>query len=324
MGLVNSSLNYPKNFSDNNTRTVIAYGALSDPSTSDNKLYTFPSPNRPLPPSIDLRLSNNPDISNPGCYPYFNAFKQGDAGTCTSQAAVAAWMCAQRRQGVTGNKNLLRPSVLYNYYYARKISGDVDYDSGTSIHAAVQALRFGVALNSAWPDNDRKKINVEPNIFAQQNAQNQSAIDVKPIRPSLTNLKRCLSNGIPFIMSFRVTKSLDQWFRDPAQQKASSYVANVGFINPTEFIGSHTVLVIGYNDSGPNPDGTFLCRNSWGPEWGLGGHFYISYPNTIYPEFTQNFHIVQTVCPATAENVHQCVPPNLCRQQFPTASFCNR
>jgi C1A family cysteine protease len=38
-------------------------------------------------------------------------------------------------------------------------------------------------------------------------------------------------------------------------------------------LGGHAVLAVGYDDA----EGRFLVRNSWGADWGQGGHFTLPY-----------------------------------------------
>jgi C1A family cysteine protease len=44
-------------------------------------------------------------------------------------------------------------------------------------------------------------------------------------------------------------------------------------------VGGHAVTAIGYDDDLviDGEPGALLCRNSWGPRWGLDGNFYLPY-----------------------------------------------
>ena len=52
---------------------------------------------------------------------------------------------------------------------------------------------------------------------------------------------------------------------------------------------NHMIDIVGWDDYFPNThfanfpsaDGAFLCRNSWGTDWGDGGYFWISYYDLI-------------------------------------------
>jgi hypothetical protein len=279
------------------------YGALIGPEVPEKNLYVFPSWPGALPTKVDLRQGAP---NNAGCYPYFPAFKQEDTGTCTSQAAVAAFMCSQRRQGVSPDQWVV-PSALFNYYYARKIHGNVTYDSGTTVHAAVTAMSQGVALEDQWPYSEQHA-NTEPPFQVQVGALHYSALDVQPLDNGLRNLKTCLAHGIPFIISFNVTSDMDEWFKDVNQQLQSGFLLNLGHLASNDTVGAHSALVIGYDDNYQGV-GAFILRNSWGPSWGDQGHFYVSYDNMVYPAFQHEAHMIQQVCANPQQTcVSQCNP----------------
>ncbi len=67
--------------------------------------------------------------------------------------------------------------------------------------------------------------------------------------------------------------------QDPSYSKVYKSVYN------SQYTGNHYVTLVGWNDTfsknnfatvAPG-DGAWICKNSWGSEWGDGGYFYISY-----------------------------------------------
>jgi len=40
---------------------------------------------------------------------------------------------------------------------------------------------------------------------------------------------------------------------------------------------NHVILMVGWDDAMCGGEGAWLCKNSWGTDWGLGGYFYIKY-----------------------------------------------
>ncbi|MBC7327731.1 hypothetical protein H5T87_06415, partial [bacterium] len=83
-------------------------------------------------------------------------------------------------------------------------------------------------------------------------------------------------------------------YYDDASFNAST---NAYYYNGSE-PGNHAVCIVGWDDNYPKTnfatqppgDGAFIVRNSWGPSWGEGGYFYVSYydsvigtENTVFP-----------------------------------------
>lgn len=44
-----------------------------------------------------------------------------------------------------------------------------------------------------------------------------------------------------------------------------------------QLVGRHAMLIVGYNGLEHDPDGYFIVRNSYGPNWGDAGYCYVAY-----------------------------------------------
>ncbi|MEG1808825.1 MAG: hypothetical protein RR244_03140, partial [Oscillospiraceae bacterium] len=104
-----------------------------------------------LPLRIDLRGE---------CPPIFN---QGELGSCTANAGVAARMMLGKI------RTLL--SRLYLYYKERELDGTINEDSGATMRTVCKALqRYGVCRELMWPyiiDNFAET----PGKMAEENAK---------------------------------------------------------------------------------------------------------------------------------------------------------
>ena len=87
---------------------------------------------------------------------------------------------------------------------------------------------------------------------------------------------------------------------------SDAYLSNDGisYYLPQDKGMNHEVTIVGWDDNYPKGkfntkppgDGAFIVRNSWGPDWGENGYFYVSYydasfaRNTIQPPYTFVFN----------------------------------
>ncbi len=70
---------------------------------------------------------------------------------------------------------------------------------------------------------------------------------------------------------------------------------NCSYYNNRYYGMNHDIVIVGWDDDysrynfgiTPEGDGAFICKNSWGTDWGNDGYFYVSYYDiSITPEFT--------------------------------------
>jgi len=63
---------------------------------------------------------------------------------------------------------------------------------------------------------------------------------------------------------------------------------------PTEddqVMGGHGVCTVGFDDDKQ----CFIVKNSWGPDWGLNGYFYMPYDYLADPNLADDFWVISTV-----------------------------
>jgi C1A family cysteine protease len=233
-------------------------------------LYAAPllSFKRGLPQSVDLR---------PNCPPVYD---QGQLGSCTANGIGAAIEFDQRKQG----NNEFTPSRLFIYYNERVIEGTVSQDSGAQIRDGVKSVaKLGAPPETDWP-YDITKFADQPPPTAYSDALQDVVTSYSRVTHNLTNMKGCLAAGYPFVFGFTVYESFE-----------SSTVAQTGIVpmpSPGEqVLGGHCVLAVGYDDT----QRRFICRNSWGPNWGLAGYFTMPYEYLINPNLSSDFWTLRSV-----------------------------
>ncbi len=287
----------------------VTYGALPS-TTGPVTFYRFPA-------AADALLPSRVDLREPGggCYPYPLIQEQNQLSNCSSAATVAAFQCVQRK--TQAPQHWIKPSVLYNYYYARYLSGNTDLDAGASLEAALQAMMVGVATESAWPFQPQR-VNTTPTVAAQIDAQRHAVSQWDRLEPTLRNLKTTLSAGYPVLFAFVVTQEMDRWFKDRNQQIASGFTIPIEEFALSTVVAAHSVTIVAYDDAYLNV-GAFLCRNSWGPRFGLDGHFWFPYASVLFPDLTSAFFVIRQVCSVSqgtcvsAQDCSNVYSPSVCQ-----------
>jgi C1A family cysteine protease len=222
---------------------------------ADRKRLSFPFP---PPPKHTGNVKWCPPIED-----------QKNLGSCTAQAGVGVLEYFERRAFGTH----LDASRLFLYKVTRSLLGWTG-DTGAYCRTTMGAIAlFGVPPEKYWPyvvpDFDK-----EPSAFLYALAQNYQGLIYHRVdsgssqMPLLTRLKIMIAVGWPLMFGFTVYQSYGQAADDgefpyPAPGEKS--------------VGGHAVVAIGYDDKkkvknmpdGPETEGAFLIRNSWGTSWGF-------------------------------------------------------
>lgn len=235
---------------------------------------------KPLPLRVDLRRR---------CPPVQD---QGRLFTCTAHAVAAAFHYEQRMQQM----RTIIPSRLFIYYNERAIAHERRLRHSVTLRNALKAAaKAGVCPESLWRYNvaPRQYIKKPPQrafeAAAKHKIDRYYRIPNEPMKRVvfLRHLKRCLADKYPFVFGFRVHPS----FEKPPTGKWKEGIMPIPGKKVDKATGGHAVMAVGYDDRKK----AVLVRNSWGPDWGVKGHFWMPYSLISDPGFAHDFWTIRGV-----------------------------
>lgn len=238
-------------------------------------LHYAASPILSLPPVFSLRQQ---------CPPVYD---QGQTGSCTGNST--AGVC-QLKRTLEGKQNVVEPSRSFIYYNARAMEGTTGEDAGATIKdVCTGVIQNGFCSENEWP--------LDPATFLTTPPQ-KCFDDAKPeaggqflwVGEGLTGnalvkaLKQAIASKDPIVAGITVYESFE-----------SAQVAKTGMVPVPHFweqvLGGHAIAIIGWNDHIK----CFECRNSWGPQWGDNGYFFLPYAFVGNPRLASEFGALQLI-----------------------------
>lgn len=201
----------------------------------------------PVPTVVDLR---------PVCSPVVD---QGDLGACTA-FAVGSGLREYLLNKHAEKYSQLSP--LFLYYEIRRMRNTIPLDSGATLTDAMTALKSaGIATEASWP-YDPLRFDVKPPSAAYKTAKAYKLAGTE--LKGLEDVKKALVKKQPVVFGMRIFHR----FRDLGPD-GKLELPQEGDI----YVGGHAVCVVGYD----NQKRVLIIRNSWGPNWGDHGYFYMPY-----------------------------------------------
>ena len=243
------------------------YGWIPDLPDHRDRIYAAPRLVT-LPPKVDLHAL---------CPPVYD---QGQLGSCTANAVAAAIDFERRKQKL----QFLSPSRLFIYYNERVIENTVDSDSGAMLRDGMKTVNAqGACAEASWP-YVVEKFSDRPAAACYTAALQHRAISYLRLAQNLAPMKSCLASGYPFVFGFTVYDSFES---DAVTQTGRAPMPAAD----ESVLGGHAVLAVGYSDASQR----FLVRNSWGPTWGINGHFTIPYEYLTNPNLADDIWTIRLV-----------------------------
>ena len=223
------------------------------PSKASPKDYRAQPNVTSLPRQVDLR---------PGCS---TVEDQGQVGSCASNAMVGAVEYLERAQG----KPAVDLSRLFVYYNARRMSGRVQVDSGSTIPEAMASfLAYGAPPEDVWP-YDPMAFMSEPSQDAYRQAFSHEPAEYARV-DGTDAVKAALARKQPVVFGINLP---ERAYQEAGQTGRMPAVTEAEIEESKATGGGHAMLLVGYDLDA----GTFLVRNSWGEAWGERGYCHMPF-----------------------------------------------
>jgi len=224
---------------------------------------------------------------------------QNPFGTCWAHAALGNLESSLIKKGVLNpncdvytrqNADFSERHLAYfTYNNAKDPMGGLDGDSTT-------------VTEKSYLDVGGNKFSAILSLAAWKGAVSESVASYSELVANKDNLDLCNldeSIGMNHEATLRNCKLINFKDRDEIKRMIMEYgscVISIGFYSsflnnklryctPAEYGTNHDVLIVGWDDTdskdnyknSPREDGCWIVRNSWGPDWGHNGYFYVSY-----------------------------------------------
>lgn len=220
---------------------------LSRPDTRD---WVYSTARQTLRESVDLREWDT------------RIEDQKTLGSCVGHAIAGAYEMMLKRSYPS---KFVELSSLYVYYNARIDERLTELDAGASIRSGLEGVRrYGICTEELWP-YDVNKFNVRPGVEAYEDGRRRTLENYRRLF-GIPEIISALNNNRPVVIGFTVYLK----FFDLDQENSVVQFPENRF---TEYFGEHAVFLVGYDQQSQQ----LLAKNSFGPDWGDLGYFWIPY-----------------------------------------------
>lgn len=220
------------------------------PSRPDYRDWVYQVARVPQRPVVDLREWDS------------RVEDQKTLGSCVGQALAGAYEMMLRRNYPNSYAEL---SSLFVYYNARLLEDSTDIDIGTTIRSGIRGMaRYGICTEELWP-YDAEKFNVRPSQEAYDDGRKRTLENYRRLH-GIPEIIAAVNNNRPVVIGMSVYTQ----FFDINKENPVVEIPKDKFL---DYYGEHAVYIVGYNQDKKQ----LLAKNSFGPDWGENGYFWIPY-----------------------------------------------
>jgi len=255
------------------------YGWKRDKNDHRDHKLRLTMKNIELPSKVDLREE----------FTFPEPYDQGSLGSCTANAIGFAY---QYDEIIQNNSSCFMPSRLFIYYNERKMEGTIHEDSGAEIRDGIKSINtHGVCKETLWPYTI-DKFTLTPTQECYDEGRKCQAVSYSRVEQDIYSIKTMIHNKRPIVFGFMVYESFE------SKEVSKTGMMTLPKPKKEKCCGGHAVICIGYSDEIDFKDGSkgaFIIRNSWGPDWGDKGYFYMPYKFLLNPDLASDFWVVHQV-----------------------------
>ncbi len=231
--------------------------------TGRERKVTLPAPTATLPASFDWSTGGSFDNAQSYITPVKN---QGSCGSCWAFATTAALESYTLIKG--GDSTCVLGACDLSEQMLLTCSGAGSCAYGGYIDAASTYIRdTGLPSESCYPYNPGSTVCAPSSYWESQVHKIDKWEYVAVTSPTVDALKNGLAAYGPLVTTMDVYSDFYYYYKSGVYSYTSG-----------NYVGSHAVLIVGYQDDSAYPGGGyFRVKNSWGTGWGESGFFRIAY-----------------------------------------------